>query len=293
VKHPEPAWLGRDKIKEYLIAALLLGLVYGLLVVFLPVALDWHCFFWPAAHHWRDPYAVTGGYFHNPPWLVFFLIPFGLVPEVYGWAAFVLASFLILIDTARALGATKGGTIVALFTPPALSTIANGQIDILVLWGVALGIRAREHENPWLLSLGLLLISIKPQVAGMVGLLLWLDSKDKFRPLILPFFVAILSFVMYGWWPAKWNPVEADVSWNISAWPWGIPAGALLAIVAYKYRSELVAFWATLLVVPYLAAHSLVGAATATVSKLSMTSSIVVVAIWWLLELVFKGRLLF
>ena len=125
MKHPEPAWLGRDKIKEYLIAALLLGIVYGLLVVFLPVAIDWRYFFWPAAHYWRDPYAVTGGYFHNPPWLVFFLIPFGLVPEVYGWAAFVLVSFLILVDTARALGATKGGIR---YTGALLSVLCNCSI---------------------------------------------------------------------------------------------------------------------------------------------------------------------
>ena len=65
-----------------------------------------------------------------------------------------------------------------------------------------------------------------------------------------------------------------------------------MAIVAYKYRSELMAFWATPLVVPYLAAHSLVGAATATDSKLSVRSSILIVAIWWLLEIASKGYLL-
>jgi hypothetical protein len=280
--------LEQRRVEEYVLVGVLMVLVYALLVAFLPAAVDWQHTFLPAARSWRDPYSVTDGHFHNPPWVLLFLIPFGLAPEAYGWAAFVLISLLLILDSARALHASKVGSIAAVLAPPVLAMVANGQIDALALWGAAIGIRARESENPWLLSLGLLLMSVKPQVAGVLGLLLWLQSRDKIRPLIFPVGALFLSFLMYGWWPASWNPVPTQVSWNISIWPWGIPMGILMGVVAYQYESEVPAFLATPFLVPYLALHSLVGVSTLFVSKVSGRLALAFVLVWWLLLVTLK-----
>jgi hypothetical protein len=277
--------LERGEWQELVLGLALLGIAYGLFVACLPPALDWHFFFYPVARSWREPYRVTG-LFHNPPWLAFLLAPFGLLPETHARAAFVLVSLAMLIDTARTLGAGRTGTVATILAPPAMSTLANGQIDILALWGSTLGLRALKRGNPWLLSLGLLLISTKPQVAAPVGLLLWLQSKDKIRPLILPAAAVALSFVIYGWWPAEWEPVSLDVIWNVSAWPWGLVAGIVLFAAAYALRSHITAYLSTPLLSPYLAGHSLVGMSTAGLSAIPAHLAFPLLFLWWLLHLI-------
>jgi hypothetical protein len=254
-------------------------------VAYLPPAVDWHWFFYPVARSWREPYRVTG-LFHNPPWLAFLLAPFGLLPEAHARAAFSLLSLIMLIDAARAMGAGRMGIVAAMLAPPTMSTLANGQTDIVALWGSVLGLRALERSNPWLLSLGLLLVSTKPQVAAPVGLLLWLQSKDKIRPLILPVAAVALSFVIYGWWPAEWQPVPLDVDWNIAVWPWGLVVGILLVAVAYALKSHIIAYVSTPLLSPYLAGHSLVGMSTAGLSAIPAPFAFPLVLLWWLLHLI-------
>jgi hypothetical protein len=279
--------LERREWQRLALSLIVLGVAYGLFVAYLPPAVDWHWFFYPIARSWREPYRVTG-LFHNPPWLAFLLAPFGLLPEAHARAAFALASLAMLIDSARALGAGRAGTVAAILAPPVMSTLANGQVDLLALWGSTLGLRALERDDPWLLSLGLLLISIKPQVAAPVGLLLWLQSKDRIRPLILPAAVIALSFVVYGWWPAEWEPVSLDVDWNISVWPRGLPLGILLIAIAYAFRSHPLAYLSTPLLSPYLAGHSLVGMSTAGLSAIPDVFALPLVLLWWVLIIAFR-----
>ena len=277
--------LERSKWQELALCLILFGITYGLFVAYLPPAVDWHWFFYPAARSWREPYRVTG-LFHNPPWLAFLLAPFGLLPEVHARAAFALVSLAMLVDAAHTLGASRAGTVAAILAPPVVSTLANGQVDILALWGSTLGLRALRQHNSWLLSLGLLLVSIKPQIAAPVGLLLWLRSKDKIRPLVLPVAAVALSFVIYGWWPAEWQPVPLDVDWNIAVWPWGLVVGISLVAVACALKSHTIAYVSTPLLSPYLAGHSLVGMSTAGLSAIPAPFTLPLVLLWWLLHLI-------
>lgn len=274
--------LDRVRWQSLALGLILLGLAYGLLSAYLPPAVDWHYYFYPAARSWREPWDVPAR-LHNPPWLAFLLAPFGLLPEAQARAAFVLLSLVMLMDAARTIGAGRAGTIAALLAPPVLSNIANGQIDVLPLWGSTLGLRALRHNNPWLLSLGLLLVSTKPQVAGPVGVLLWLQSKHRTRSLVLPVAATVLSFIVYGWWIPRWQPVSLDVGWNVSVWPWGIPVGVILVSVAYVHRSHILAYLSTPFLSPYLAVYSLVGMSTASLSAIPDWLALpLLVFSWWL-----------
>jgi hypothetical protein len=277
--------LERREWQELAVGLALLGVAYGLFAAYLPPAVDWHQFFYPAARSWREPCDVST-LLHNPPWLAFLLAPFGLLPEAHARAAFAVISLAMLIDAARIMGAGRTGIVAAMLAPPVMSTFANGQVDILALWGGVLGLRALRWNAPWLLSLGLLLISTKPQVAAPVGLLLWLQSKDKIRPLVLPVAAVALSFVIYGWWPAEWQPVPLDVDWNIAVWPWGLVVGISLVAVACALKSHTIAYVSTPLLSPYLAGHSLVGMSTAGLSAIPAPFALPLVLLWWLLHLI-------
>ena len=109
-------------------------------------------------------------------------------------------------------------------------TLFYGQIDGLVVGGLALAWWAMEKEKPLLVGAGLILASIKPQMALPLGIAIWWWSRPRWKALVVPALVLAASFIQWGFWIPVWfqNLFQTDdlvlLSRNISLWtlagPW-------------------------------------------------------------------------
>ncbi|MBI3361887.1 MAG: hypothetical protein HY023_12340, partial [Chloroflexi bacterium] len=129
-------------------------------------------------------------------------------------------------------------------------------VDGFALWGLALG-------GP----VGLFLLSIKPQVAGLVGLVwvaqAWREGGWR-KVLILTaptLVIAVIFTLVYPHWLSVILAVPARPGGNESTgFPWYVPLGlALLVFAVRRNRNEWAAL-ATMMVAPYARTQSWVGA---------------------------------
>lgn len=226
------------------------------------IGYDWIAFFYPAVWLFLtggDPYGplqphLPDRYF-NPPWLLPLLVPFGLLPVDWGaWAinAFSLAGvFAFCIKHKR-----PWLTLPIVMSYPMADLLYHGSVDGFSIWGLVIG-------GP----VGIFLLSIKPQVAGLVGLL-W--SIDAYRAggwtavtrLLAPTAVIALVFTaLYPHWiatalSARGFPGAASAN----LFPWLLPLGLMLAIQGMRRQRDDWAVLGTNLLSPYLRAHSWVAA---------------------------------
>lgn len=209
------------------------------LAVFLaypPAALDTRLIF--AALNPIQPYATPG--YINPPWVA--LVPFWMFPPGVAVALCSALTMTCLLALAHDRGARLPGLVLLATSFPILSAIQNGAVEFVPALGLLIG-----GEFGTILLLG------KPQ-SGAGVLLRW---RWTIPQVVTVAGLLALSLVAWPGWPglmlrnvAAW-PIGL---WNASPWPWGIPLG--LALLAFG-RGELSAAWATVLLVPYLAPHSL------------------------------------
>src|SRR5258708_24612980 len=131
---------------------------------------DWRIDFWPALQAWlsgKDPYSVR--LFVSPPWLLPLITPFGLLPPAWGALAMNLVALSGLIALSIRLGKPWVALMVGVSTV-FMYVILDGNVEGYVLWGLALG-------GP----VGLLLLSIKPQVAMLVAVIWSIQAWQKSR----------------------------------------------------------------------------------------------------------------
>lgn len=211
--------------------------------IFMPVMIDWSIFS-QVSQAWKSPYSILG--FVSPPYITAFLL--------YAWLPLSWSNSINIMLSVIVLGAAnykyKGGWfgLVLIFTSfQFLQLVGKNNIDWIPLLGVM--------SSP---SLGLIMLSIKPQTLAGIGLI-WLKKHGIkiFIPIIA---VVMISSLIWHGWIFQWLSLTShmkSVFWNASLFPWLIPLGAYMLYKAWKTDDEILAAMSTACFAPYFGIYSL------------------------------------
>jgi len=202
---------------------------------------------------------------YNPYWALPLFELLGKVPFGLAYSALMLWSLVAIIVSTQVYG---GRLVFALLTYQFGTLLYFGQIDGLVVLGMATSWWALKNHRPWLVGIGFVLASIKPQmsVAALLLIWWWLDRPGKIRSLAIPFLVILGSFLLYGCWVPEWlnrvqtqDPVRGG---SITLWEYFGPIVLLLWLPALLTRlprqEKLLLFLATsAITMPYFQQVSL------------------------------------
>jgi hypothetical protein len=220
----------------------------------LPAEADWIVHYRPAARAMLaggSPYEASG--FFNPPWALLPLIPVALLPARAGLVAMFLvsgAAFLLLFSRLK----IKPVSIALLLaSSPVFACLVNGNIDWLPMLGAFLPA-----------PLGLILAATKPQLGLGLGIYWLVEAWRAGGPRqvvrdFLPVTLLLVSWpLLYEIDPAHFGTL-ADVSWNWSIFPYGVPVGIFVLWRAVSARSGVLSLAAGPLLAPYFSPYSLAG----------------------------------
>lgn len=283
-----------DSTRDTLIGSLLILFAFGLLAVFI-VNLDWEFadwtqVFYPAAQRPLSPYFPISPdralYYFNPPWLAWLLFPFTLLPPRIALALFLLLTILVTMWCVHRLGGGLLETLLVLCSPAFVRLFIHAQIDGLMLLGFTLLLTA---VNVTTKGIGLVLMAIKPQVLSFGAILYWwqLERHDKIKILLPLLGVTAVSLLIHGLWPLEVSQILQYVpqNANVSVWPYGVPVGVVLLIVAVWRRDVYLAGLATFFFTPYLSSHSLFAYTAVLFTQLSKKWATAVFVLLWILAL--------
>jgi hypothetical protein len=186
-----------------------------------------------------NPYQTAG--FFNPPWLAWMLSPLGVLTAVDAHVLWIVLILLLTMRCVYALGGSWLSVVLTVVSPGFLVSIMNGQVDVLVLFGLLTG--------SWLL------IIIKPQVAGLAILYDVIVRRRIDWTAVFVFTATLIIFLAFFTLPQR-NVFHDGV--NISLWPWGIPFGVVLFGLSLLRRDKWLAVLATFFCAPYLSGNSLI-----------------------------------
>jgi hypothetical protein len=143
------------------------------------------------------------GYY--PYHFLWFIFPLGLAPNwQVGYLIWIAISFVLLWPVARTFG---GNPIIALLAGTTMWGWWLGQMDMIPLSGLAIAWVATERKRPYWVGVGLLLLSVKPQL-GLLPILAFLFwNRDQLvKVLAVPVIAAVISFIQFGIdWPLRWQ----------------------------------------------------------------------------------------
>src|SRR5574341_943222 len=183
------------------------------------------------------------------------LAPLGIIPPEIVWPVWTLATLAGLAWLCSRMGVEPAYALLAF---PTLASVWLGQIDIVIALGLFL---ALTSPNPYVRGVGLLLASIKPQVAGPAILLLWLRDDSRLKLLVAPMIVFAVSLLIWGWdWPLRWfsyitqNP-RVD-TWVSTLYPVGLLAFLAVPFFREKRAQLTMTLLATALSVPRFYSYS-------------------------------------
>jgi len=190
-----------------------LGVVLGMMLFFTPHQ-EWH----------QDLYLFrnVAERLQHPYWTRWLFALLRLPPEPVAFVA------LSTVCTALFYVATHvfKGQPWKLFVSFAFAwTLFYGQIDGLVVGGIALAWWALQRERPILIGAGLALASIKPQMSLPLALMMWWWSPSRLKTLLIPALMGGASLLQWGWWLPEWLWILLNtediiyLSRNISLWP--------------------------------------------------------------------------
>ncbi len=196
----------------------------------------------------KSPYRAE--LFYNPPWTLLPLLPIALLPPALGSAVIYVLNLM-----AYGFVVLKLKMNLWLIIP---FTIFSG-IMLNSQFGNIEGIIALGFILPP--QVGLFFILAKPQI-GVAVAIFWLTEawrKGGFQEVVKVFFPVvcayILSFLLFDFWIGNSIRV-ANVDWNSSIWPIGIPIGLSLLGAAIWKREIKFAISATPFFAPYLVMHT-------------------------------------
>jgi hypothetical protein len=192
-------------------------------------------------------YDENGRNFFNPPWTMLLIIPLTFFPLRLGMAILNLASLVVIVISANMFQKTT--SISKVYVALSVATLytcfllINGQIDGFVLLGLAVSWWSIKEQRPWLLSLGLSLLIIKPLNVALVVIVLALGIRhwplrDLMKAVALPIALALVSGLFIGFdWPLRYidsyNAFPPIAEGAVTIWKigeqFGIPA-LLIAI---------------------------------------------------------------
>lgn len=139
--------------------------------------------------------------------------------------------------------------ILLLLTFPLHGQIWLGQIDVLILVGLALVLFGK---SPYLRGFGIILAMIKPQYAAVALIILMTRERQLLKTLLLPILLLIVTLIVFGYrWPIDWL---ANSLSNLPPHHWRLaaadiwPVGVLLLWVPFLYKERQERFNAGILV---------------------------------------------
>lgn len=228
------AVIARPAVLRGAIVVILAMLGIGALsLVPIPPAADWQEVFRPAVLKWLSgvsPYTGEHQLF-NPPWVLFPLAPFALLPYAIGRAALLVASFAVFAIVAKRFGASPIAMGLFLMAMPTWESYAFGNVE----WLVALGLILPRPA-------GMLLLAVKPQASIAIMAFYAVEAwrASGIRGLIrlgLPLAVVlVLSFVMFGAWPLaslRYLQYRGSVM-DYSFFPLSIVPGVVLVLASLR-----------------------------------------------------------
>ena len=212
-----------------LVLAALLPVVFVVMVRFWPVGPDYFYTFRPLAEAFfkgetRLFDASSPGYF-NAPWAIFLIAPTLLLPLKYGQAVISMVSVVGLLLAIHVLvrfsGQPKSWAILAAIVLAAANLYTfdlaiRGNVDGFLLLGLGLGWLGVSQRQPWLLGLGLWLLSIKPVNVVLPALVcLWATrrwSRQEKLVYLAPLGLTVLvSLPVFGFdWPGRYLYFMSD-----------------------------------------------------------------------------------
>ncbi len=203
-----------------------------------------------AAASWPEPFLgspLEGGggessYGIFLPWAIPFFLPLALIPPS-------IATALLRAGTLVALYLLTGRVfwkaLLVCLSAPGLVLLWQGNLDALVALGLLLPA-----------SGGLLLLSIKPQVAALAALPLL--QRAGWKHALFPALVVLLSTLLWPEWLMRVRLAGVAFGpWDWNLFPWGVPFGFALLVWGIRRRDPLLAALATPLVSPFLPAYTL------------------------------------
>lgn len=233
---------------DRLLLATLLILSLPVLYFGLPVGLDWHDTYRPAALAvvaGESPYSVE--IYYAAPWAAWILAPFALLPYWVGRLVTFLVGLWGFAFVAWRAGATRFTLILFLCSAGVIGCLNNGNIEWMPLLGIVC--------PPWL---GLILASVKPQVGIGLGLYWLIDIwRNKGWPAAALTFapvtaLLIISFLLYGLWPLRFNQTLA---WSVDNTALGLQSlfiGAVLLVRSVRIQDDRMALAAGPFLSPYV-----------------------------------------
>jgi hypothetical protein len=127
----------------------------------------------------------------NPPWTLFFILPFGLFSFPVAHALWSILILTCLLVCSAHLWRIYGGPadryriawLVCFSVVPTYLTLYVKQIDPLVLLGIVGFLYYQERQQCWLAGLALTLVAIKPHLVYVfwVALILWILEHRQWR----------------------------------------------------------------------------------------------------------------
>lgn len=235
--------------------------IYGLIITVLwrvipeSYYVDWIIAFRPAVWEmlsWRSPYNIQGVF--NPPWTFIMLIPLALIPPKLGAILLSLITFFSLLFISLRLGASLPIAISFLVIPQiAFKAITNPNIGFLAAFGFIL--------PP---QIGLFFLAIKPQIGIAVAIYWlieawlsggWREVVRVFAPITIALSIAVL---IYGPFMLKATHLldHESIRHAYPLWPYTLPAGFALLLLAIKKREKSLSITASPFVSPYVASYT-------------------------------------
>lgn len=201
-------------------------------------------------------YALSGEY-GVTTWLPYYgywlIYPFAVLPHPTGLALWNLVNAAGLGWLCRRWGVNP---LVMALVFPTMYMFGNGQMEGIIAGGIALGLSA----NPIVAGLGLVLISLKPQLTVFIGAYILL-TRWHWKLLIVPAVVLAASTAYWGIWIPEWlasfqgaGPAVRFQAWNVSFFPYSL---ILLPAVWLFRHSPRLLLVITPIIVPYYAIYSL------------------------------------
>jgi hypothetical protein len=127
----------------------------------------------------------------NPPWTLFFLLPFGMVSFSVGHLLWSVSLLICLLVCSAHLWRIYGGPadryriawLTCFSIVPTYLTLYVKQIDPLVLLGIVGFLHFQQHKQCWLAGLSLTLAAIKPHLTYIfwAALILWILENRQWR----------------------------------------------------------------------------------------------------------------
>jgi hypothetical protein len=270
--------------KERTITLLATQLIFAMLLIILlainsnaiGIGGDWEQTFGALGDKWLNPYKQEK--FTNPPWLIM-LFPHVFLPLSIGSVVNRAVTIILIVLVVHKYKAGWGCLIIVVTSLPFLDIIWNNNIDSALFLAILLPDRYK--------SFGLPILALKPQVISNIALIWWKRLGFSFRFFLPLIGVTLLSFLLWGAWPAHLPGVEnsVEVPWNIAIWPYGIPIGLGLLFFAFRFEkndleAEIFAAVSTCFLVPYFASYSLIVPFTMLALRYKIISIIVSVLLW-------------